>query len=66
MSRLWNRLRAFLRGPSSDSLFTTLDSIECQLVRLEAEYEAERERLMRDHPGLKFLAPPTTRRGLEG
>lgn len=66
MRAIWNRLRAFLRGPSDDDLDRDLADINRCLEKLDAEYEAERERLMRDHPGLRFLVPPSTRRGLEG
>lgn len=65
MTRIWTRLRAFLRGPSDDALDLDLAIIRRRLDRLEADWAAEAERVgAADFNVVRFV--PSRRRGLEG
>ncbi len=67
MRAILNKIRAFLRGPSDDELDRDLAALQRDLERQEAEFNAERERFIRDHPRMAWLYPPAIkRRGLEG
>lgn len=66
MTRLWNRLRAFLRGPSDDELDRDLADIKRRLADLEAGRVAEAERAGQDSPSFVRMADVLRQRRLRG
>lgn len=64
MKIIWQTIRAFIRGPSDDELDRDLEEIEQRLRKMEDDYEAERDFLLRNtKPFFRFLVPPSIRRG---
>jgi hypothetical protein len=69
MKRLWDRLRAFLRGPSERDLALDLAIIRRRLDKLEEDWSAEAARLsLDDQKVVRISAALRQRRirGLEG